>query len=136
MCNEMEIRIIVNNMWTPTPAFTNDCNLIEVAVKDPYFTPRRKWKIEVINNCRQYIGVFFISKLMDEYGKVKQGFLNGDIRVTQNLKLFPYARKPPQYAWGTGKPLFFTTFSLMAIKYIHPLATLYKLPTTMNMRQK
>ena len=110
MCNEFGITMHINDMWIPTPLTENDQNLMEVAVKDPYFTTRKKWKLEVINNCRQYIGVFFISEMTKEDGKVDRRYLDGDARVESNVTMFKHARKPPKLAWGEWKAFIFRNF--------------------------
>ena len=45
-------------MWIPQPHTENDNNLMEIAITDVYSTKRKQWKLEVINNCRRYVGCF------------------------------------------------------------------------------
>lgn len=70
ICHEMEIKLQIENMWAPLPTAENDHNLMEDALKDTYFHKRLKWKLEVINNCQQYIGAYYINNIMDTNGHI------------------------------------------------------------------
>ena len=99
----------IEDMWTPRPTTVQDRNLMEVAITDPYFTPRRRWKLEVINNCRRYIGCFYITDIMT-HGKVDKDYLDGTRQIANNSSMNEHIRKPPKQAWGEWKCFVFRNF--------------------------
>ena len=91
---------------------------MEDAVKDKYFMRKQNWKLEVINNCRRYLGVYYISKLMDGSGNVNRDYLNGTAKVydSHNTEAM---RKPPKQAWTEWKCFIFRNYLIKGYQ-VHP----------------
>ena len=45
----LNIQIQTYNMWIPQADFDDNCNIMERAIKNPYFTAKSKWKLEIGN---------------------------------------------------------------------------------------
>ena len=73
-------------MWLPTSNYINNQCLMETAVDDKLL--KREGKFEVINNCRMYLGVFFISELLKDESKIDKDYLNGNKRSTKDVNQF------------------------------------------------
>ena len=63
-----------------------------------------KWKLEVINNCRMYLGVIYLSEMTNGEGCIPLTYLNGD-KIPQQITKYNYppARHPPKSAWSEWK---------------------------------
>ena len=122
ICNEMGISLEIECMWTPQPKAEKDQNLMEDAVKDVYFMRKQNWKLEVINNCRRYLGVYYISKLMDGGGNVNRDYLNGSAKVydSHNREAM---RKPPKQAWAEWKCFIFRNYLIKGYQVYPPIGT-------------
>ena len=53
---------------------------METAIANEYFHRKHIWKLEAINNCRMYICIFYISKMMNDMGCVEHKYLDGTER--------------------------------------------------------
>lgn len=107
-CNEYKLNMEINNMWVPRSNYRNDSNLMDAAVKDKLL--QKKGKLEIINNCRMYIGAFFISDLLKDSKYIDKDFLRGKRKVTKNEKLFKGIRQPPDAAWSLWREFIFRTY--------------------------
>ena len=76
--HSMDLNMEVSNIWCPKSKFNADKNIMEVAVQDAQFQGKTKWKLKIINHCRMFLQIFFISEMMDKNGKVSMKWLNGD----------------------------------------------------------
>ena len=65
-------------MWTPTPYAMNDREIMETTMDDPKYKVKETWKLEVLNNCRMYLGIIFLSEITDIEGKIPLENLNGN----------------------------------------------------------
>ena len=72
------LNMVVSNMWCPSSDYIADKNIMETAVHYPKFQGKQKWKLKIINQCRMYLQVFYISEMMNKAGKVSTKWLNGD----------------------------------------------------------
>ena len=108
--NDTGLDLKVENMWTLTSQQEGDKNIMEIAIKDTYFHQKYGWKLEVINNCRMYLGVFYLSEIMNDNGRVERKYLDGSDRVTKHRDLFQDRRNPPKQAWSEWKAFIFYNF--------------------------
>ena len=100
----------ISDIWCPSSKYKADKNIMETAVQDSKFQGRKRWKLKIINQCRMYLQVFYISKMMDKAGKVSMKWLNGN-KINKKHKLnFPTFQKPPEAAWTTWKEFIFQNF--------------------------
>ena len=117
----MKLEMKIFNMWVPKPQRVGDRNIMETAIDDSYFHRKYGWKLEVINNCRMYLGIFYISEIMNEGGHVKRSFLEGDEQVKTYLQHFQGRRKPPKQAWLEWKAYVFRNFLINGYEVYPPL---------------
>ena len=75
--------------------FEDDRNIMEVAVEDTKYTGRNNWKLEIINNCKLYVKIFYIGEMMNKDGKVDLKILNGTIKTHNTRYNIPNVRHPP-----------------------------------------
>ena len=106
-------------MWVPTTKYSNDSNIMEAAVEDK--TLQKNGKLEVINNCRMYIGAFFISDLLQTSTHIDKDFLRGKKKVHENEALFGKIRQPPDAAWSVWKEFIFRTYLINGYEVSPPL---------------
>lgn len=121
MCNEYNINLQIHCMWTPKAKVQNDRNLMEDALKDKYFFKKQNWKLEVINNCRRYLGVYYISEIMDDNGKVRRQFLDGEDKPKTDLPCTKDMRKPPKLAWAEWKCFIFRNYLIKGYQVDPPI---------------
>ena len=106
-------------MWIPKSPFSNDSTLMEIASKDKLL--QRKGKMEVINNCRMYIGATFISDLLKDERCIDKRFLNGTKKVSKHIERFREIRQPPDAAWSEWKAFIFRNFLINGYEVFPPL---------------
>ena len=100
------IHLEVYNYWVPPDtAYSNDRVLMEQAVQDKFFNTEKTNKyLEVVNNCRMYVGAIFLSEITDQNGKIPLSILNGQVnRIKAKREKYPGIRKPPAAAWSIWK---------------------------------
>ena len=119
----LRINLQLYNAWIPHAEYEDDRNIMETAIQDAYFTPTRKWKLEIINNCRMYIGFFYLSEIMDSNGQVERKYLDGSARVLKYKHLFGHVRVPPKSAWSEWKAFIFRNFLLRGYCVHPPIGT-------------
>ena len=107
-----DIDIHFYNEWIPTKNYDNDKNIMETAVKDPkYKKQKTKWKLEIINNCRMYIGAIFLSDMVGLTGRINKNYLNGNLNNQPSLEYnYPAIRKPTKAAWNEWKEFIHRNF--------------------------
>ena len=117
------INIEFYNEWLPRAKYENDRNIMEVAAADPkYNNQKSKWKLEIINNCRMYLGVIFLSELVGPTGRINNNYLTGEFRERPTVEYnYPMDRKPTKAAWNEWKYFIFRNFLVGAYKVNPPL---------------
>lgn len=86
----------MQRMWTPTSRYSNGKNIMETAVNDKLL--QRQGKLEIINNCRMYIGAFFIGDLLATEKCIDKRYLQGKKKVKTHKGKFRNIRQPPDAA--------------------------------------
>ena len=107
--HEYGLNVEVFGMWTPSPRYTNDKNLMETAISDPYFK-RQPWKMEIVNNCRLYSQVFTLEEIASSPIKVKKEFIDGTVNHIHEKIIFKEIQKPPRSAWNEWKVFLYRNF--------------------------
>ena len=103
------------------------CNakvIMEQAVQDKYFQAEKtKHHLEIVNNCRMFLGVIYLSKIADHHGRISLQILNGDVEISMNTKYnYPEIRKPPAAKWSIWKAFLCRNF-LIKDYQIYPSLT-------------
>ena len=95
MTREFNINPVIHNFWVPRTNFSNDKNIMEVAIEDLAFQGEGKYKLRSMNKCRLYMRSFYISDLLNNDNiTIDSSYLNGEIiRIHPDLK-FPSTVKP------------------------------------------
>ena len=104
-CERYNLDMTVWGMWTPSTRIPNDKVIMTTAINDPKYEKKEKWKLEVINTCRMYLGIIYISEMTNNEGRIPLSYLNGDIRIPQQTTKYNYppVRKTPKSAWSEWK---------------------------------
>ena len=110
----------VADQWTPAPRCTNDKVLMDVAIKDEYYK-KKKWKLEIINNCRLYLRVFSLSEMACSDDEIRESYINGTTRNRYSRITFEDVDRPPQSAWNEWRQFLFRNFLKGNKKLQHPL---------------
>ena len=102
MIYEFQLDIQWFKMWVPKPQYENDRNIMQIAIEDPLYQGRNKYKLKTINQCRLYQRAFFISDLQDanDPTKMNKMYLNGDMQRTTNRYNIPTTFKPTKLQWN------------------------------------
>ena len=116
------INLEIYNYWIPpdTP-YRNDKVIMEQAVQDKFFhTGKAKHYLEIVNNCRMFLGVIYLSEIADRDGRIPLQIQNGsgEERITNKYN-YPKMRKPPAAAWSVWKAFIWRNF-LQKDGLIHP----------------
>ena len=120
MAWEHKLKIVIHDMWTPTKRYTNDRNIMEVAIKDVKYQGKNSYKLQTINQCRMYQEAFFIGDLADKDGTtIPIEYLNGSGKHVHDEVAFPEMLKPTNLQWREWKTFIFRNF-LAGSKQFHP----------------
>jgi len=90
-------------MWTPKKLFTDDINIMERATTENKHCGKFIYKIEIINNCRMYLGIIFLSEIVNTSGRILRKYIYGTDTQQKTKYNYPTMRKPPSAAWGVWK---------------------------------
>ena len=66
----MKLNMKIGKMWVPTTNYGNNRNIMETAAADSTFLGETKWCLKIINQCRLYLKIFFVSEMMGKDGKI------------------------------------------------------------------
>ena len=107
-----KIDIVFYNEWLPQLKYENDKNIMEVAIKDKKYTnTKNKWRLEIINNCRMYLGIINISDMVDKQGQMLMNYVTGNFNTQPKSEYnYPKIRKPPKPAWSEWKEFIYRSF--------------------------
>ena len=106
-CFSLNIQCVIPKMCIPTPSTANgDKNLMDDALHDPLVCNNIR-KLEAINQCRLYHGLFSLSDMSQYTGsRMNKGFLShqGGRRIARsNLSKWPNVPCPTLWQWDTWK---------------------------------
>ena len=119
---ECRIRAKVYNMWTPAPKYSNDCNIMEYAVKDLYNQKQDKYRLISINRCRTYTRCYYIGDMnRDENNCIDPAYLTGEKQWEANKYAFPTNLKPTSLQWSEWKSFIYRNSLTGAYKINPPL---------------
>ena len=114
MAKEFNLQIKVAQYWIPTPKFSNNKNIMKVAIKDPLYQGKNRYKLVTINQCWLYQQAFFISNLLkDDSNKiVDKDYLNGEKQHQHcEIDMF-YNLKLTQLQWNEWRSFIYQIFWL------------------------
>ena len=97
-------------MWTPHRQYKDDKNIMESAIMDNKYSKRSRFKLQVINNCRMFLGVIYLSELTNVQGNILKEYINGTSRQCHTKYNYPKIRRPPKAAWNEWKSFLFRNF--------------------------
>ena len=117
---QYEIKIQCYNEWLPKHKCRGDRVIMDTALQDEYFI-HKKWKLEIINNCRLFLRVINLSDMAINNEELDNGYYNGGKRVTRNDIVFEEVEKPPPPAWREWKEFLFRNYIKGNNKLMHPL---------------
>ena len=127
----MKLNMKIGKMWVPTTNYGNNRNIMETAAADSTFLGETKWCLKIINQCRLYLKIFFVSEMMGKDGKITIDWLNGRRRNNNSDYHIPDIQKPPEATWAVWKQFIFKNF-ITGNRKISPLMQL----TTTNRPQR
>ena len=87
LTTQYEINIQCYNEWLPKHKCRGDRVIMDTALQDEYFT-NKKWKLEIINNCRLFLQVINLSDMAINNEELDNEYYNGGKRVTRNDIVF------------------------------------------------
>ena len=119
-CIEVKAKVMVWDQWLPKSKYSNDKNIMEAAIKNPYYKGKYQYRLVSVNRCRLYIRAIFISNLLsDDMLTIKREYLDGSmISNTQPFHFHPIC-KPTKLEWLEWKAFIFRNF-LAGAYYITP----------------
>ena len=82
---------------------------MDVTIAGPYFD-NKKWKLEVINNCRIHLKIFLIGEVTDDGTNIKTGIMDGSFINEESQVNFVSMQKPPPVAWNEWRSFVFCNF--------------------------
>ena len=111
MGQTVKAKIKVWNQWIPTTSYLHDKNIMETALKDPYYHGKNRYRLVSVNRCRLYQECFFISDLMvNMNGQINRGYVDGTKKHKHGKVTIPFIRKPSQVEWTEWKEFIFRNF--------------------------
>jgi hypothetical protein len=105
--------------WAPTPRGPHDINIMDQAVKDPYFHKKNNYRLKIINHCRLYLGAIFISDL-EINGTIPSYHLDGSTFTPNPQVPRQQQLKPATTAWNEWKSFIFRNFLVYGYKLASP----------------
>ena len=111
ICREINVTVHIWNEWLPTTTYERDQNIMDVAIRDKFYSGKNNYRLVSLNRCRLYLQCFFISELMNNDNKtLDKGYLDGSKQRKHPTYSFPPVRKPTKLEWSEWKAFIFRNF--------------------------
>ena len=106
---QYNLTVEIWNEWLPKKQYEDDKFIMDTAINDPYFG-KKKWKLEVINNCRLYLKIFTIGEMTENGKDIIPGIMEGNYQKENSQVQFENVLKPPPQAWKEWRDFLFRNF--------------------------
>jgi hypothetical protein len=93
---------------------------MDTAVCDPFFAQDQNYKLQIINNCRLYLGAIFVSDLAQQNTISPSKLDRSELAINSQVQRKPRL-KPPPAAWKVWKEFIFRNYLVYPYTLMDPI---------------